>query len=204
LDDLSRRVSDADREQAAASLREDLVAGRLTLDEFSERVERAYRARTDDELVAVRQGLPDGPLEQLRERRRPTRLTLGLFSHVVRRGRWRLKRRTLAVAAFADVDLDLREAELDSPQVAVTVLVVFGNVDIYAPEGVDVDVGGIVAFGHRREWGRDVARTGAPRVRLRTLALFGTVDVWRVPHQMRGSYGEIMQQLEQGQRHLPA
>jgi hypothetical protein len=204
LDDLSRRVSDADREQAAASLREDLVVGRLTLDEFSERVETAYRARTDDELVAVRQGLPDGPLEQLRDRRRPTRLTAGLFSHVVRRGRWRLKRRTLAVAAFADVDLDLREAEMDSPQVAVTVLVVFGNVDIYAPEGVDVDVGGIVAFGHRREWGRDVARTGAPRVRLRTLALFGTVDVWRVPHQMRGSYGEIMEQLEQGQRHLPA
>jgi Domain of unknown function (DUF1707) len=45
LDDLSRRVSDADREQAVASLRDDLVVGRLTLDEFSERVETAYRAR---------------------------------------------------------------------------------------------------------------------------------------------------------------
>ncbi len=93
---------------------------------------------------------------------------------------------------------------MDSPQVAMTVVVVFGNVDIYAPEGVDVDVGGIVAFGHRRDWGRDAARAGAPCVRVRTLALFGTVDVWRVPHQMRGSYGDIMQQLEEAQRHLPA
>jgi hypothetical protein len=33
--------------------------------------------------------------------------------------------------------------------------------------------------------------------------LFGTVDVWRVPHQMRGSYGEITEQLEQAQRQLP-
>ncbi len=204
MDDLSRRVSDADREQAVASLREDLVVGRLTLDEFSERVETAYRARTGGELVAVRDGLPDGPSEPPRDRRRPTRLTAGLFSHVVRRGRWRLKSRSLAVAAFADVDLDLREAEMDSEQVAVTVLAVFGNVDIYAPEGVDVDVGGIVAVGHRREWGRDVARAGAPCVRVRTLALFGTVDLWRVPRAMRGSYGEITQQLEQAQRHLPA
>jgi Domain of unknown function (DUF1707) len=204
LDDLSRRVSDADREQAVASLRDDLVVGRLTLDEFAERVETAYRARTGEDLMAVREGLPDGPSEQLRDRRRQTRLTAGLFSHVVRRGRWRLKRRTLALAAFADVDLDLREAEIDSPQVAVTVVVLFGNVDIYAPEGVDVDVGGIVAFGHRREWGRDVARAGAPCVRVRTLALFGTVDVWRVPNQMHGSYEEIIQQLEQAQRHLPA
>ena len=136
--------------------------GRLTLDEFSERVETAYRARTAVELVAVRDGLADGPSERLRDRRTPTRLTAGLFGHVVRRGRWRLKRRALAVAAFADVDLDMREAEIDSPQVAMTVVVVFGNVDIYAPEGVDVDVGGIVVFGHRRDWGRDAARAGAP------------------------------------------
>jgi hypothetical protein len=203
LDELSRRVSEADREQAVVSLREDLLAGRLTLDEFSERVEMAYRARIGEELVAVREGLPDGPSEPVRGRRRPTRLTAGLFSHVVRRGRLRLKRWTLAVAAFADVDLDLREAEMDSPQTAMTVLVVLGNVDVYAPDGIDVDVGGITAFGHRREWGRDAPRPGAPRVHVRTLALFGTVDVWRVPHEMRGRNGEITEQLERAQRQLP-
>jgi hypothetical protein len=29
------------------------------------------------------------------------------------------------------------------------------------------------------------------------------VDVWRVPHDMRGSYGEIFRQLEERQRELP-
>jgi hypothetical protein len=43
---MADRVSDAEREQMVLSLREHLLAGRLTLDEFSERVEAAYSART--------------------------------------------------------------------------------------------------------------------------------------------------------------
>lgn len=203
MDEPPQRVSEDDRERAVVALRDDLVAGRLTLDEFSERVEIAYRARTTEDLVAVRKDLPNGPGEQTRRRRKPTRFTAGVFAHVVRRGRLRLRNRTIAVAAFADVDLDLREAEMDDSPTTVTALVAFGNVDIYAPEGIDVDVGGISVFGHRREWGRDAARAGAPCIRVRTLALFGTVDVWRVPHQMRGGYGEITDQLEQAQPQLP-
>jgi hypothetical protein len=41
------------------ALRDDLLAGRLALDEFSERVEIAYRARIRQDLVRVRQDLPD-------------------------------------------------------------------------------------------------------------------------------------------------
>jgi hypothetical protein len=44
------RVSDADRERAVATLRTHHSAGRLTLDEFTERVEEAYRARTHTDL----------------------------------------------------------------------------------------------------------------------------------------------------------
>ena len=134
----------------------------------------------------------------------PTRFTGALFGRVVRRGRLRLRSWTSAVAVFADVDLDLREAVIEKPSTGVTVVAVFGNVDVYVPEGVDVDVGGITIFGHRREWGRTTVRAEAPTFRVRAIGLFGTVDVWRVPHQMRGSYGEILKQLKQGQRELPA
>jgi hypothetical protein len=44
MDDSSMRVSDADRDEAVAVLREHLLAGRLTLEEFSERVEAALQA----------------------------------------------------------------------------------------------------------------------------------------------------------------
>jgi hypothetical protein len=197
------RVTDADRERTVASLRDDLLAGRLTLEEFSERVEIAYRARIGQELVQARDGLPEasGPV---RPRRKQTRFTLAFFGHVVRRGRFRLRGSTSVVSAFADVDLDLREAEIEGPETTLTILVGFGNVDVYVPEGIDVDVDGITVFGRRRDWGRDAARPDAPTVHVRVLGVFGTVDVWRVPHQLRGSYREIFRELQEQQRQLPA
>jgi hypothetical protein len=202
--DESRRVSDQDREQAVLALRDDLLAGRLTLDEFSERVEIAYRARIGQDLVRVRQDLPVPRSANVESGRRQKRLTVALFGRVIRRGRLRLRRRTLAISAFGDVDLDLREAELHDPRVAVRLFVFFGNVDLYVPEGINVEVAGAVVFGRLREWGRDVVRPDAPTISVGALGCFGTVDVWRVPHDMRGSYSEIFAQLEAQQRQLPA
>jgi Domain of unknown function (DUF1707) len=200
----SHRVSDADRERTVVLLRDHLLAGRLTLDEFSERVERAYGARLGQELVRLCEDLPDIPPEAARSRRKPTRLTVAFFGHVARRGRLKLRRWTLAVAAFADLDLDLREAEFDKPRTAVTVLVAFANADIYVPEGVNVDIAGVTVFGRRREWGADVAHPDAPTLHVRTLGVFGTVDIWRVPEDMRGSYSQIFRRLKKRQRELPA
>jgi hypothetical protein len=42
------------------------------------------------------------------------RLSVAAFGHLVRRGRLRLRRRTFVIGVLADVDLDLREAELDT------------------------------------------------------------------------------------------
>ena len=53
------RISDDDREQVVVTLREHLLAGRLTLEEFSERVEAALRARVGAELARVNEDLPD-------------------------------------------------------------------------------------------------------------------------------------------------
>jgi uncharacterized protein DUF1707 len=61
MDDESLRVSDADREQAVASLRQHLLAGRLTLDEFSERVGAALQARVGAELARAQEDLPAIP-----------------------------------------------------------------------------------------------------------------------------------------------
>jgi hypothetical protein len=56
--DLAVRVSDADREAAVEVLREHFLAGRLDVEEFTERVEQAYAARTAGELDQVERELP--------------------------------------------------------------------------------------------------------------------------------------------------
>jgi class 3 adenylate cyclase len=194
------RVSDADREQAVSALREHTATGHLTLEEFSERAERAYGARTSEELEAIGRDLPATvPAER---RRRPKRLTAALFANTVRTGRWRLPRFSLAFVFVGDADLDLRQAELEHSVTTITAIVLLGNIDLYVPEGIEVDFGGLGIFGHRREWGHDVpAIPGTPLVRVRILSLLGTADLWRVPATWVGRpFREMINALRSGPR----
>src|SRR5262249_56649984 len=52
------RASDADRDRTAALLREHLAAGRLTSEEFNERLDKAYAAKTMGDLDKLLEDLP--------------------------------------------------------------------------------------------------------------------------------------------------
>jgi hypothetical protein len=205
VDDASLHASDGDREQAIVTLRGHLLAGRLTLEEFSERVDGALRAKVTGELARLQDDLPGVFTEPAGSRRKPVRFTTAVLGHVVRRGRIRLHRWAVASSALGDLDLDLRDATVDQRCTTVTVLAAFGNVDIYVPEGVSVDVGGLAILGHRRDWGRDAGRPGAPVIHVRVLGIAGTIDVWRVPREMHASsYSDIFHALEDRRRQLRA
>ncbi len=63
--DPNLRASDADRDRTASLLREHLAAGRLTPDEFNERLDRAFAARTVGEIDALLKDLPSIDLYRL-------------------------------------------------------------------------------------------------------------------------------------------
>ena len=54
------RIGDAEREAAVAQLQDHLASGRLTPDEFNDRLDRAFAARTAAELRALFRDLPGG------------------------------------------------------------------------------------------------------------------------------------------------
>lgn len=56
------RISDQDREQAAAAFREHFAAGRLDGTEFEERLQAIYAAKTRSELDALSADLPGLPV----------------------------------------------------------------------------------------------------------------------------------------------
>jgi len=66
-DPSSLRVADVDREQVSDELREHMLAGRLTPEEFEERVDLAYRATTQADLDALKHDLPVSPAGVRRE-----------------------------------------------------------------------------------------------------------------------------------------
>ncbi|HKF00634.1 MAG TPA: DUF1707 domain-containing protein [Actinomycetes bacterium] len=55
------RASDADRDRAVAQLRQHLIDGRITAEEFSERVDQAFAARTTADIEHALRELPHVP-----------------------------------------------------------------------------------------------------------------------------------------------
>src|SRR6202012_2736889 len=110
MEDEPVRVSDAEREQAVVLLREHLLAGRLTLDEFTARVEAALGAQLGTELAQVQADLPRLAAQAPGSRRRASRFTAGVLGRVARRGRLRLRNWKGAPTLFPHVGSNLREA----------------------------------------------------------------------------------------------
>ena len=94
-------VSDAERERSIALLRLAVGEGRLTLEEFSERVGHAYAARTDQELASLAQDLPGNAAAISHTGRRLRRAPGVLLASD--------PQRTLVAAAPLFVALDLRD-----------------------------------------------------------------------------------------------
>jgi hypothetical protein len=190
------RASDDDRDRAVLVLREHLAAGRLTLEEFTERMTAALAATTTADL--------DAPLRELpaeRARRRPTRFLLGLFGSTERAGRLRLARRALCVSIFGNIDFDLRQATLEGDVITIVAVAFFATLDLYIPEGVEVDLHGLTAMGHKDAQGSDVAPLpGTPLVRVYALGVFCGMDVWRVPLAWtKRTLGQVIKGIERGE-----
>jgi hypothetical protein len=179
----SERASDADRDAAAAALRDHLVSGRLTLEEFSARLDRIYAAATRRDLEAVAADLPVPAPER---RRKATRWVVAIMGGVTRRGRWRIGEKARVVAIMGGCELDLRGAVLEAPETTLTCFALMGGIEIVVPDGVDVELSGLALMGGNEVHVPEPPRAGAPVVRIHAFALMGGVEVRGQPGRRRG------------------
>jgi class 3 adenylate cyclase len=177
----TERVADADRDRTVLLLREHVVEGRLTLDEFSERMGRALLATTRGDLDAVMADLPEaraGLPEPSAGARTGRRWHVAVMSGHSTKGRWRISGKTSAVAVMGGCDLDLRRAEIDGPEVEITAVAFWGGIKVIVPEGFDVELRGFSFMGGRSLRLRDVPIVrGSPRIVIRGFAVMGGIDV---------------------------
>jgi Domain of unknown function (DUF1707)/Cell wall-active antibiotics response 4TMS YvqF len=181
-------------------LREHAAEGRLTLEEFTERMSAAYLARTDDELAALAQDLPV-MRGVAAPRRRVMRFLLAIFGSTERDGRIRVGRRIACLAGFGNIDLDLRQATFERDVITIVVVGFFCAIDVYVPEGVEVDARGLVVFGHKGSNGNDPPPVaGTPLVRVFAIGAFAGIDVWRVPVAWaQRSWGQVIRAISSGE-----
>lgn len=105
------------------------------------------------------------------------RSLISVFGDVRRVGRWTVAEDTRSLTVFGDTVLDLREATLEVQEVAVRAIVVFGDLKVIVPPGVDIQLRGGLIFGDQKVRRRTEPPSGAPRVRIEAYGAFGDVKV---------------------------
>ncbi|MFI5685719.1 DUF1707 domain-containing protein [Streptomyces sp. NPDC051636] len=198
-DALELRASDADRERVAEVLRDALAEGRLDIEEFEERLEATYKARTYGELTPITRDLPvpaGGTVPAVSMRKEPVasgswagRIVGGegsssgavaVMSGFQRKGRWTVPKRFSCFAFWGGGEIDLREADFADREVEINCVAIMGGMQVVVPPGVEVVVRGFGVMGgfDHREDGVP-AEPGAPRVIVSGFAFWGGVGVER-------------------------
>ena len=188
------RASDADRERVAEILREALAEGRLDMEEFGERLDATYKARTYGELTPITRDLPVAGTVNLVKGPEPdgswaSRITGGegtsslgvaVMSGFERKGRWTVPRRFNCFAFWGGGEIDLREANFADREVVINCVAIMGGINVVVPPGVEVSTRGIGVMGgfDQREDGIP-GDPGAPRVIITGFAFWGGVGVER-------------------------
>jgi Domain of unknown function (DUF1707)/Cell wall-active antibiotics response 4TMS YvqF len=193
------RVSDADRDQVAETLREAAGQGRLTLDELDQRLDQAFAAKTYADLETVTHDLPAlaegaaaavGGFPDARIGGTPgSKISIAIMSEARRSGQWVVPSVYVGFAFMGGVVLDLREARFSEREVTIQAYALMGGVDIIVPEDIEVDVSGIAFMGGFDHRATGPGVPGAPRVKIVGLALMGGVDVRRRGPKKRDKRG---------------
>ncbi|GCB48976.1 DUF1707 domain-containing protein [Streptomyces sp. NL15-2K] len=192
------RASDADRERVAEVLRDALAEGRLDMEEFEERLDATYKARTYGELTPITRDLPaaGAPVPTVSTTKQPAQSgswagrivggegsstwAVAVMSGFQRRGRWTVPRRFNCFAFWGGGEIDLREANFADGEVEINCVAIMGGVQVIVPPGVEVVVRGIGIMGgfdHREDG--VLGDPGAPRVVVTGFAFWGGVGVER-------------------------
>jgi hypothetical protein len=182
------------------------VADELSLEEFEQRVDRAYHCRTVDDLGALTSDLSaavavvddsprpivparsDPSLETQLEpydahRNAPGARTIAVLGNTERRGRFQIDGEHAVLSVLGNVELDLRDVELPPGVTTLHVRAVLGNVEITVPPSLIVDcegsgvLGSFSALNHVPE----ERAPEEPVLRIAGSAVLGNVEVRTLP-----------------------
>lgn len=196
------------RERVLEALSKSFRRDEIGLDEFEARVDRAFAARSSDELAALVCDLSsDNALARsppvdalvtsgasahglvpaktaLAVRNAPkARGTVALFSSIERSGRLSIENGSRVVAIFGNVELDLRAVDFPEGVTELFVRAVFGNVEITVPPTLAIESQGGGFFGSFSAKSRvpPGGVTSGPILRIIGSAVLGNVEIHTRP-----------------------
>lgn len=173
---LSRKPSELEQEAAATALQEAVGEGRLTLEEFSDRVGAVWAAERIEDLERAMAGVvveppPVGSTQTVST-------VVAILGDQRRVGRWRLPARLRTFSVLGDVHLDLRTSVCAEAVVEIEAWSLLGDIKITVPDGVDVELAGFGLLSDRELQLAPIPPVpGTPRIRIRAHTLLGDVRI---------------------------
>jgi hypothetical protein len=183
------RISDADRERAAARLHEAMGEGRITMAELEDRLAVVYAARYAADLVPPLEDLPGEPLDvmlpppPLSTPVGPPLVLRGGMGTLRRTGAWSVPARLRVQSTVGAVLLDFCDATLSHPVIEVELELGAGAARLLVPDDATADVEDLVSgMGSVRSRVPIVPLAGHPHFRIYGRTGMGSVLVRRRFH----------------------
>jgi hypothetical protein len=177
------RVSDAERDAVVERLSAATGDGRLTLEEFSQRMDLATAAKTRADLEPL---TADLPADAAPAGRAVASGASGSPSWHISPiggfrvdGPWRMDRHVIVGALVGGAKMDLSQAQLAAPEVMLTKVSLVGGARIWVPPGVRVELSGFSLIGGTRIEAGPEPGPGAPTIRIRAFSIVGGTRVLR-------------------------
>jgi Domain of unknown function (DUF1707)/Cell wall-active antibiotics response 4TMS YvqF len=177
------RASDADRDRTLTMLAEAVADGRLTVDEHTERVQRACTARTLGELAELTTDLAVPSAQPVRLD--GGRVISAIFGPARRDGRWVVPETLTVTAMLGEVEVDFTQAILQARHVQLLATVIGGRLRLVVPDGVSVALTAPVVLGRRRGGTPPPATADSPVIEVKGMVLGGEIVVRTPPRPRR-------------------
>ncbi|MET0236553.1 MAG: DUF1707 domain-containing protein [Kibdelosporangium sp.] len=171
------RVSDADRMHVAQVLQKAVGQGMLTLDEFTERTDRALAARTRGELNSVVIDLPG--LVHTEAVAPEERLVLKTRTSTVKQtGAWVVPSTIIAECTMGTVHIDFTQARCPNKHVTLRATCGSGNITVIVPRGWSVTMGEVsTGMGSVVNKANDPASPAMPILHVHAAVGMGTIKI---------------------------
>jgi len=184
------RASDRDRDAVLETLAVAASDGRLTLEEYSARVDQALVSRLHGELSELTNDLERPLPARAGTSDQTMSAVLGSES---RRGSWRVPTSLTLKSLLGDCSIELQEAVLSDHRTTIKAHATLGSITIYVPEGIDVRLSGSAILGSKTYELQGAPAPNAPIIEIEAHAFLGSITV-RAPrgrHRIRAAIDAI-------------
>jgi hypothetical protein len=187
-------ASNREKQRAVDRLREHYVRDDIDVDQYEAMLDQAWGASAPEDLDRLFARLPvladadtgsdvavrnHAPLVARASDVKEFGMQVAILSGSDRKGSWVPPRKMNSLALMGGAGLDFREARFGPGVTEVTILAIWGGVDVIVPPGITVETHGMGIMGGFDSYSQTVDSDDplAPVLRIRGLAIMGGVEV---------------------------